>query len=171
MSPSEIKYEEGGYWCGEVPYQRDGYVDEREQLESSGLAASNRFHPDPVDQRFLPADSEAYQHHHDVPMIKYLTPIQNDFQAAHRRNVHCRDKVFDAVIVDTASSLVTAEACPFALQSTLPDRQYVHQHLSRLQADSRTVTLKIIDRYTLGPGDDDVSAIIVVRRLSIADTP
>ena len=33
------------------------------------------------------------------------------------------------VIVDTASSLVTAEAVRFALQSALADSQYVHQHL------------------------------------------
>ena len=31
--------------------------------------------------------------------------------------------------------------------------------------------MEIIDGYTLGPGDDHVSAIIVARRLSIADTP
>ena len=47
----------------------------------------------------------------------------------------------------------------------------MHQHLGRLQADSPTDTLEIIDRYALGPGVDDVSAIIVARRLSIADTP
>ena len=31
--------------------------------------------------------------------------------------------------------------------------------------------LEVIDRYALGPEVDDVSAIIVVRRVSIADTP
>ena len=31
--------------------------------------------------------------------------------------------------------------------------------------------LEVINRYTLGPEVDDVSAIIVVRRVSIADTP
>ena len=76
------------------------------------------------------------------------------------------------VIVDTASSLVTAEVVRFALQSTLADGQYVHQHLGRLQEESsRTDMLEVIDRYALGPGVDDVSAIIVVRRVSIADTP
>ena len=30
--------------------------------------------------------------------------------------------------------------------------------------------LEVIDRYALGPGVDDVSAIIVVRRVSVADT-
>ena len=31
--------------------------------------------------------------------------------------------------------------------------------------------LEVIDRYALGPGVDDVSAIIVVRLVLIADTP
>ena len=31
--------------------------------------------------------------------------------------------------------------------------------------------LEVIDRYALGPEVDDVSAVIVVRRVSIADTP
>ena len=31
--------------------------------------------------------------------------------------------------------------------------------------------LEVIDRYALGPGVHDVSAIIVVRRVSFADTP
>ena len=75
------------------------------------------------------------------------------------------------VIVDTSSSLVTAEAVRFALQGALANGQYVHQHLGRLQANSRTSSLEIIDRYALGPGVDDVSAIIVARRVSIADTP
>ena len=73
--------------------------------------------------------------------------------------------------MDTALSIVTAEAVRFALQSALTDGQYVHQHLGRLQANSRTSSLEIIDRYTLGHGVDDVSVIIVVRRVSIADTP
>ena len=75
------------------------------------------------------------------------------------------------VIVGTASSVVTAEAVGIALQSALPDDQYVHQHLGRLQEESsRTDMLEAIDRYALGLGVDDVSAIIVVRRVSIADT-
>ena len=36
---------------------------------------------------------------------------------------------------------------------------------------SGTDMLEVIDRYALGPEVDDVSAIIVVRRVSIADTP
>ena len=70
------------------------------------------------------------------------------------------------------SSLVTAEAVRFALQSSLADGQYVHQHVGRLQEEgSRTDMLEIIDRYALGPEVDDISAITVVRRVSIADTP
>ena len=130
------------------------------------------FHPDPLDHRFLSMESNAYQHHFDIPFFKYLTPIHEDFKAAHRRKVSCRDQVLEAVIVDTASSLVTAEAVRFALQSSLADGHYVHQHLGRLQEEgSRTNTLEIVDRYALGPEKDDISAVIVVRRLSIADTP
>ena len=76
------------------------------------------------------------------------------------------------VIVERASSLVTAEAVRFALQSALADGQYVHQHLRRLQEEGYgTDMLEVIDQYALGPEVDDVSAIIVVRRVSIADTP
>ena len=75
------------------------------------------------------------------------------------------------VIVDMASSLVTAEAVRFTLQGASADGKYVHQHLVRLQANSRTSSLKIIDRYALVPGVDDASVIIVARRVSIADTP
>ena len=122
------------------------------------------FRPDPVDHRFLSAESNAYQHHFDIPFFKYLTPIHDDFKTAHRRKVSCRDQVLEAVIVDTASSLVTAEAVRFALQSFLADGQYVHQHLGRLQEEtSQTDMLEVINRYALGPGVDDVSAIIVVR--------
>ena len=128
--------------------------------------------PDPVDYRFLLRDSNVYRHHFNIPFFKYLTPIHDDFKAAHRRKVSCRDQVLQAVIVDKASSLVTAEAVRFALQSAHADGQYVHQHLGRLQEESsRTDMLEVIDRYALGPGVDDVSAIIVVRRVSIADTP
>ena len=113
-----------------------------------------------------------YQHHFDIPVFKFLTPIHDDFKAAHRRKVSCGDQVLEAVIVDMALSLVTAEAVRFALQSALADGQYVHQHLSRLQEEgSRTDMLEVIDQYTLGPGVDDVSAIIVVRQVPIADTP
>ena len=117
-------------------------------------AATDAFRSDLVDLRFLPADSNAYQHHFDLSMFKYLTPTQTNFPADQRWNVHCRDQVFQAVIVNIASSLVTADAVPFALQNTLADGQYVQQYLGRLQADSRTDTLKITDRNALGPGDD-----------------
>ena len=117
---------------------------------------------------FLSADSNVYRHHFDVPMFKYLTPIHDDFKAAHRRKVSCRDQVLEAVIVDMASSLVAAEAVRFALQGALADGQYVHQHLGRLQANSRTSKPEITDRYALGPGVDNVSAIIVARTVSIA---
>ena len=104
-------------------------------------------------------------------MFKYLTPIPDDSKAAVRRKVSCRDQVLEAVIVDAASSHVTAEASRFALQGALADGQYVHQHLGRLQANSRTSGLEIIDRYALSAGGEDVSVIIVARRVSIADTP
>ena len=56
-------------------------------------------------------------------------------------------------------------------KDALAHGQYVHQHLGRLQANSRTSSLEIRDRYALGPGVNDVSAIIVARRVSTADTP
>ena len=171
MSPFQSGDKNGHYWRRPIRFRRDVLVDEREELESSGSPASNLFHPDPVDHRFLSADSNVYQHHFNVPMFKHLTPIHDDFKAAHRRNVHCRDQVFEAVFVDTASSLVTTGAVQFAFQDALADGQYVHQHLGRLQANSRTSSLEITDRYALGPGADDVSGIIVARRVSIADTP
>ena len=104
-------------------------------------------------------------------MFNYLTTIHFNFKAGHRRNVSCRDQVLKAIIVDTASSHVTAEGVRLALQDAVPEGQYVHQHLGRLDANSRTSSLEITDRYALGPGVDDVSAIIVARRVSIADTP
>ena len=147
------------------------YVDEREELQSRESAASDLFHWDPLEHQFLPKDSNAYQHHLDVLMLHFLTPIKTDFPAAHRQNVHWRDYAFDAVIVNTAPSIVTAEAVRFALQSTLADGQYVHQHLCRLQDDSPTATVKILNRYGFRPGPDNISAIMVARTLSIADTP
>ena len=153
------------------PLPGDFSVDEREELESSSSPASNPFHRDLVDHQFLAADSNVYQHHFDVPMFKYLTPIHDDFKAVHRCKVRCCDQVLQAVVVDTASSLVTAEAVRFALQGALPDGQYVHQHLGRLQANSRTSSLEITDRYALSPGVNDDSGIIVARRVSIANTP
>ena len=171
MSPFEGGYENGRYWRREVPFRRHVSVHEREELESSGSPASDPFGPDPFHHRFLLADSNVYRHHFNVPIFQYLTPIHDDFKAAHQRKVSCRDQVLEAVIVDTASSLVAAEAVRFALQGGLSDGQYVHQHLGRLQANLRTSSLPITDRYALGPGVDDVSAIIVARRVSIADTP
>ena len=172
MSPFEAGYQDGQRWRRTVKFRRDVYADKREEIEKTDSPASDPFHPDPLDHRFLSMESNAYQHHFDIPFFKYLTPIHDDFKAAHRRKVSCRDQVLEAVIVDTASSLVTAEAVRFALQSSLADGHYVHQHLRRLQEEgSRTDTLEIVDRYALGPEKDDISAVIVVRRLSIADTP
>ena len=93
MSPFEGGYKNGGYWRREVPFRRDVFIDDGEDLEPSGSPASNPLHPDPVDHRFLLADSNVYQHHFDVPMFKYLTPIHDDFNAAHRRKVSSRDQV------------------------------------------------------------------------------
>ena len=50
----------------------------------------------------------------------FLSPIKTGSQAAHQQNVHWRDYASDAVIVDTALSLVTAEAVPIALQIAFP---------------------------------------------------
>ena len=163
MSTLESVNEEGRRWRRAVKFRRDVYADEREELESSDSPTSDLFHPDPVDHRFLLADSNVYRHYFDIPFFKYLTPIHDDFS--------CRDQVLEAVIVDTASGVVTAEAVRFALQSALAAGQYVHQHLGRLPENSRTSSREIIDRYALGPGVDDVSVVIVVRRVSIADTP
>ena len=113
MSSFEGGYENGRHWRREVPFRRDVFVHEWEELEPSSSPASNPFHLDPVDHRFLSADLNVYQHHFHVPMFKYLTPIHDDFKAVHRRKVSCRDQVHEAVIVNTASSLVTAEAVPF----------------------------------------------------------
>ena len=172
MSPFEAGYEDEQHWRRAVKFRRDVYTDEQEEIEKTDSPASDPFHPDPLDHRFLSMESNAYQHHFDIPFFEYLTPIHDDFKAAHRRKVSCRGQVLEAVIVDKASSLVTAEAVRFALQSSLAHGQYVHQHLGRLQEEgSRTDMLEIVDRYALGPEVDDISAVIVVRRLSIADTP
>ena len=170
MSTFERGYQDGRCWRPAVKYRRDVFADEREELESSVSPASDPFHPDPVDHRLLPADSNVYWHHSDIPFLKYLTPMPDDLKAAHRRKVSCRDQVLETVIVDTASSLVAAEAVQFALQSAPANGQYVHQHLGRLQANSRISSLEIIDRYALSPGVNDVSVIIVVGRVLIADT-
>ena len=172
MSPFEAGYKGGRRWRRAVQFWRDVYADDWEEIKSADSPASDPFHPDPVDHRFLPAESNVYQHHFDIPFFKYLTPIHDDFKAADRRKVSCRDQVLEAVIVDTGSSLVTAEAVRFPLQSSLADGQYVHQHLGRLQEEgSRTNMLEVIHRYALVPEVDDISAIIVVRRVSIADIP
>ena len=172
MSPLEAGYEGGRRWRRAVKFRRDVYADEREEIESNDSPASDPLQPDPVDTRFLPAELNVYQHHFDIPFFKYLTPIHDDSKAAHRRKVSCRDQVLEAVIVDTASSLDTAQAVRFALQSALADGQYVHQHLRRLQEEgSRTDMLEVIHRYALCHEVDDISAIIVVRRVSIAHMP
>ena len=172
MSPFEAGYEGGQGWRRAVQFRRDVYADEQEEVEPADSPASDPFLLDPVHHRFWLAESNAYQHHFHIPFFMYLTPIHDDFKAAHRRKVSCGDQVLKAVLVDTTSSLVTAAAVQFALQSSLADGQYVHQHLGRLQEEaSRTDMLEVIDRYALGPGVDEVSAIIVVRRVSIADTP
>ena len=141
MSTFESGYEDGRCWRRAVKFRRDVFADDREELESSDSPASDPFHPDPVDHRFLPADSNVHRHHFDIPFFKYLTPVYDDFKAAHRRNVSCRDHILEAVIVDTASSLVTAEAARFSLQSVLANGQYEHQHLGRLQESSRSSNL------------------------------
>ena len=97
------------------------YINERDELESRGLTASDVFRPDPFEYRFLLKDCNVHRHHYDVPMFAFLTPIKTNFQAVYRRHVHWRDYAFDAIIVDTAASLVTAKAVRFALQSTLAD--------------------------------------------------
>ena len=45
-----------------------------------------------------------------------------------------------------------------------------HQNLGRLQGDSRTEMLNIIDRYGHVHNGREVNVVIVARRLSIADT-
>ena len=110
MSPWKSGYDgQGKYWHRQVPYRGDVYLDEQEQLESGGAAASNPSYPDPLDQRFLPPDLNVYQPHFDVPMFKFLSPTRTDFQAAHRRSPHCRNHVFNTLIGDMASSLVNAK--------------------------------------------------------------
>ena len=152
MSPFKSGYVNGRYWRRPVPFRGDVFLDEREELQASGLPASDLFHPDLVDHRFVSANSNVYQYHFDVPMFEDLTPIHDDFKVAHRRNVHCRDQVLEAVIVDTASSLVTAETVRLALQDALADGQYVHQHVGQPQANSRTSSLEITDQYVVDLG-------------------
>ena len=98
MSPFEAGYEDGQHWRRAVKFRRDVYTDEREEIEKNDSPASDPFHPDPLDHRFLSMESNAYQHHFDIPFFKYLTPIHDDFKAAHRRKVSCRDQVLEAVI-------------------------------------------------------------------------
>ena len=73
MSTFESGYEDGRRWCPAVKFRRDVFVDEREELESSNLPASDRFHPDPVNHLFLLAVSNVYWHHFDIPFFKYLS--------------------------------------------------------------------------------------------------
>ena len=58
-------------------------------------------------------------------------------------------------------SQASVEAVRFALQSTLPDRWYVHQNLGRLQGDCQTEMLKIIDRYGHVHNCKEVIVVIV----------
>ena len=87
MSPFEAGYEGGRRWRRAVQFRRDVYADEREEIESTDSRASDPFRLDPVNHPFLPAESNVYQHHLDIPFFKYLTPIHDDFKAAHRRKV------------------------------------------------------------------------------------
>ena len=70
--------------------ERDVYADEPEELESSNSPASDPFHPDPVDYRPLSVDLNLYRHHFDISFFKYLTPVHDDFKAAHRRKIATR---------------------------------------------------------------------------------
>ena len=56
------------------------------------------------------------------------------------------------------------------MQSALTEGRYVHQNLGCFQGDSRTEIFEILDRYGVGPDPNDINAIIVVRRISIAHT-
>ena len=118
MSTFESGYEEGRRWRWTFQFRRDVFANEQEELESSDSPASDPSHPDPVDHRFLPAVTNVYRHQFDNPFFNYLMPIHDNFKAAHRRKVSCPVEALEAVIVDTALSLVTAEAVPFALQSS-----------------------------------------------------
>ena len=55
MSPFEAAYEDGRRWRRAVKFRRDVYADEREEMESNDSPASDPFHPDHVDYRFLRA--------------------------------------------------------------------------------------------------------------------
>ena len=98
MSPFEAGYEGGRRGRRAVKFRRDVYADEREEIESNHSPASDPFHSDPVDHRFLLVESNVYQHHFDIPYFKYLTPIHDDFKAAHRRKVSCQDQVLEAKV-------------------------------------------------------------------------
>ena len=89
ISPFEAGYECGRRWRRADQFRSNVYADEREEVESTDSPASDPFHPDPVEHLFLPAESNAYQHHFDIPFFKYLTPIHDDFKADHRCKVSC----------------------------------------------------------------------------------
>ena len=93
MSTFEGAYEDGRCLRRAVQFRGDVYADELEELQSSDSPASDLFHPEPVDCRFLPADWNVYRHYFDIQRFKYLTPIDDDFEAAYRRKVSCRDEV------------------------------------------------------------------------------
>ena len=158
MTPFEAGFEVGRLWRRAVQFRRDVYADEREETGSNNTSASDPFQPDPVDDRFWPPEWNVYHHHFDIPFCKYLTPIHDDFKAAHQRKVSCRDQVLEAVIVDTALSLVTAEAVQFSLQSSLADGQYVHHHLGRLQEEGSRTDMLCGPGATRGVGSGCVLA-------------
>ena len=83
MSLFEAGYEGGRRWRRAVQFRRDVYAEEREEVEPADSPASDPFQPDPVNHRFLSMELNAYQHHFDIPFFKYLTPIHDDFKAAH----------------------------------------------------------------------------------------
>ena len=171
MSPVQSGYDRhGNHWSKPVCFGNDVYVDEREELEARDSPASDPFHPDPLQYRFLTKDSNVYLLHHGVLMFKFLTPIRLDFKAAHEGNARCRDFVFATVIADMAGCLVTVQPVPFAMQSTLPDGQYVQQNVGPLEADSGTEVFQIVKRYGPSPGPDEARPIILPRRVCIAYT-
>ena len=124
------------------------------------MAPSDLFHPDLVDQLFFSADWNAYRHHFHVPMFKYLSTIQTDY---HGPNVHCPDHILDAVIVDTTSSLVTAEAVRFpaepcralsqmnsiCINTSIDSKPTLEQKISRSLTDTPSVLESTASAHSL----------------------
>ena len=118
MSPVESGYhEQGNDWSKPVSLRKDVYVNEKDELKETASPPSDSFHPDHLIYRYLPGDSNVYGHHYDVLMFKFLTPLKLGLEAAHGSNIPSPDVNPEAVIVNTAASLVTAAAVQFALQS------------------------------------------------------